>query len=84
MVIKGACLSRIESRVESKLLSSSCNDVGGCSIKSDEARSLLNSMKLMFLVRRKEIQKGMRGGGCGCNVELSENRKVIRYSDKRL
>ena len=29
--------------------------------------------------------KFRRGWGrCGCNVEVSENRKVIRYSDKRL
>ena len=35
--------------------------VGGCRIKSDEARSLLNSMKLMFFVRRKVNSEGGRG-----------------------
>ena len=36
-------------------------------IKSDEARSLLNSMKLMFLVRRKVNSEG---GGGGVDVML--------------
>ena len=53
MVIEGACLSRIERRVGLYIFSSSGSDVGGCSIKSDEVRSLVNSMILMFL----EIQK---------------------------
>ena len=59
-VIKGACLSRIERKVESQLLSSSGSDVEGCRIRSDEARSLLNSTILMFLVRRKVNSEGVR------------------------
>ena len=50
LVIKGACLSRIESIVELLLLSYSCSDVGGCRIRSDEWRSLLNSTILMFFL----------------------------------
>ena len=57
LVIKGACLSMIE-----RLSSSSVSDVGVCRIRSYEARSLLNSMILMFLVRRKVNSEG--GGGC--------------------
>ena len=83
MVIKGACLSRIERRVESWLFSSSDSDVGGCRIKSDASRLFLNSLKLRFFCATEgKFRKGW--GRCGCNVEVSENRKVIRYSDKRL
>ena len=47
---------------------------------SDEARLLLNSMILMFLVRRKVNLEGVEE----VLVEVSANRKVIRYSDKIL
>ena len=40
-------------------MSSSGSDVGGCRIRSDEARSLLNSMILLFLVRRKVNSEGV-------------------------
>ena len=48
-------------------------------------RSLLNSMILMFLVRRMVNLEG-GGGVCVCvyRFDVSENMKVIRYSDKRL
>ena len=58
LVIKGACLSRIERRVKSFIFNSLSIDVGGCRINSVEARSLLNSMTLMFLVQRKANSEG--------------------------
>ena len=67
MVIKDACLSRSERRVESKLSSSSGSDVGGCRIRSDEETSLLNSMIFMFLVRREVNSEGS-GGGVGVRL----------------
>ena len=53
MVIKVACLSRIERTVKSWLLNSSGSDVGGCGIRSDEAKSLLIVDDIDVLVRRK-------------------------------
>ena len=53
--------------MKSYLLSSSASDVAGSRIRSDEARSLLNSTILMFLVRRKVI---LEGGGGGVGVRL--------------
>ena len=64
MVIKGACLSRIDRRVESWLSSSSGSDVGGCRIRSDEVISLLNSMIIMPFLQRKINSEG-GGGGVG-------------------
>ena len=53
LVIKGTCLSKIERSVKLWLSSNAGSDVEGCRIRSDKARSLLNSIILMFLVRRK-------------------------------
>ena len=53
LITKVEFLSRIECSVQSQLSSNSGSDVGGYRIRSDEARSLLNSVLLMFLVRRK-------------------------------
>ena len=48
-------------------MSSSGSDVGGCRIRLDEARSLLNSTTLMFLVQQKVNSEG---GGEGVGVRL--------------
>ena len=65
LVIKGACLSRIERR-GNRSYRVVGSDVAGCRIRSDEARSLLNTMILMFLVRRKVNLEG--GGGVGVRL----------------
>ena len=49
-----------------QLSSNSGSDVGGCRIRSDKGRSLLNSMILIFLVRRKVNLEG--GGGVGVRL----------------